>query len=89
MVISVGVEGKTFSKRRRHDVVILIFWLRALEFKILEFLFFCCLYIFLCNFARFSVHKSLKILEKSIANFFEGYINYLRTNQTSSQVHLI
>ena len=35
------------------------------------------------------VHKSLKILEKQIANFFKGYINYLSTNQTSSQVYLI
>ena len=35
------------------------------------------------------VHKSLKILEKQIANVFRGYINYLITNQTSSQVHLI
>ena len=64
-VISVGgVEGKEFSKIRRQDVLILIFWLGALEFKILTFLFFCCLYIFLCTFLLFSVHKSLKILEK-------------------------
>ena len=63
-VISVGVKGKELSKRRRHDVQILIFWLGALEFKILKFLFFLCLYIFLGNFTLFSVHKSLKILEK-------------------------
>ena len=48
-------------KRRRHDVLlVLLFWLGALEFKILKFLFFCCLNIFLGNFPRFSVHKSLK-----------------------------
>ena len=69
-VISVGVEGKKFSKRRRHDVLVLIFWLGALEFKILKYLFVCCLNIFLDNFPRFSVHKSLKILDKYIANFF-------------------
>ena len=63
-VISVGVESKEFSKRRPHDVQVLIFWLGALEFKILKFLFFLCLYIFLGNFPLFSVHKSLKILEK-------------------------
>ena len=57
-------------------------WLGALEFKILKYLFSCCLYIFLGNFPRFLVHKSLKLLEKYIANFFKGYINYLRTNQT-------
>ena len=48
-VISVGVEGKKFSKRRRHDhdvLLILSFWLGAFEFKILKFLFFCCLNIF-------------------------------------------
>ena len=71
------------------DVLVLIFWPGALEFKILKFLFSCCLYIFFGNFPRFSVHKSLKILEKYIANFFKGYMNYLRTNQTSSQVHLV
>ena len=50
-----------FSKRRRHDVLlVLLFWLGALEFKILKFLFFRCLNIFLGNFPRFSVHKSLK-----------------------------
>ena len=53
MVISVGVEGKKFSKKWRHDVLVLIFWLGVLAFKILTFLFFCCLYIFLGNFARF------------------------------------
>ena len=53
--ITVGVEGKNFSKRRRHDVLVLIFWLGALEFKILKYLFICCLNIFLRNF---SVHKS-------------------------------
>ena len=36
------------------------FWLGALEFKILKFLFFLCLYIFLGISPRFSVHKSLK-----------------------------
>ena len=88
-VISVGVEGKKFAKGGRHDVLlVLLFWLGALEFKILKFLFFCCLNIFLGNFPRFSLHKSLKILEKFIVNFFKGYINYFRTNQTSSQVHL-
>ena len=50
-VISVGVESKEFSKRRPHDVQVLIFWLGALEFKILKF-------------PLFSVHRSLKILEK-------------------------
>ena len=30
-VISVGVEDKKFSKRRRYDVL-LVFWLGALEF---------------------------------------------------------
>ena len=71
------------------DVLVLTFWPGALKlnFKILKFLFFCCLYIFLGNFPQLSVHKSLKILEKYIANFFKGYINYLRT--ASSQVHLI
>ena len=60
-VISVGVKGKKFSKRRRHDVLlVLLFWLGALEFKILKSLFFRCLDIFLGNFPRFSVHKSLK-----------------------------
>ena len=60
-VISVGIEGKKFSKRRQHDVLlVLLFWLGALEFKILKFLFFRCLNIFLGNFPRFSVHKSLK-----------------------------
>ena len=44
--ISVCVEGKKFSKRRRHDVLlVLLFWLGALEFTILRFLFFCCLNI--------------------------------------------
>ena len=60
-VISVGVEGKKFSKRRRHDVLlVLLFWLGALELKILKSLFLRCLKIFLGNFPRFSVHKSLK-----------------------------
>ena len=57
--------------------------------KILKYLFVCCLNIFLGNFPRFSVLKSFKILEKYIANFFKGCMNYLRTNQTSSQVHLV
>ena len=61
---SVALEGKKFSKRRRHDVLVLIFWLGALEFKIVKFLFFYCLYIFLGNFPQFSLQKSLKILEK-------------------------
>ena len=34
--------------------------LGALKFKILKFLIFCCLNIFLGNLPRFSVHKSLK-----------------------------
>ena len=60
-VISAGVEGKKFSKRRRHDVLqVSLFWLGALEFKLLKFLFFHCLNIFLGNFPRFSEHKSLK-----------------------------
>ena len=60
-VISVGVQGKKFSKKRRHDVLlVLLFWLGELEFEILKFLFFCCLNILLGNFPRFSVHKSLK-----------------------------
>ena len=63
------------------DVLILMFRLGALEFKILKFLYSCCLYIFLGNFPRFSVHKSLKILEKYIANFLKGYIDYLRTRK--------
>ena len=65
-VISVGVEDKKFSKRQRHDVLlVLLFWLGALEFKILKFLFFRCLNIFLGNFPLFSVHKSLKTKENS------------------------
>ena len=60
-VISVGVQGKKFSKKRRHDVLlVLLFWLGELEFEILKFLFFCCLNILLGNFPRFSVHNSLK-----------------------------
>ena len=35
-VISVGIEGKKFLKRRRHNVVVLIFWLGALKFKLLK-----------------------------------------------------
>ena len=35
-VISVGVEGKKFLKRRQHNVLVLIFWLGALKFKILK-----------------------------------------------------
>ena len=35
-----------------------------------------------CNFPRFSVHKSLKILENYIAHFFKGYIN--KPNEFSS-----
>ena len=50
--------------------LVLIFWLGTLEFKILKYLFVCYLNIFLDNFPRFSVHKSLKILDKYIANFF-------------------
>ena len=90
MVISVGVEGKKFSKRRRHDVVILIFWLRALEFKILEFLFFCCLYIFLCNFARFSVHKSLKNLGEINRELFRRIykLSQNKPNEFSSTFNL-
>ena len=35
-VISVGIEGKKFSKRRQHNVLlVLLFWLVMLEFKIL------------------------------------------------------
>ena len=61
MLISVGIEGKKFSERQRHNVlIVLLFWLGALKFKILKFLFFHCLNIFLGNFPRFSVHKSLK-----------------------------
>ena len=68
-----------------------MFWSSSLEFKILKFLFSVA-FIFplaeiLPDFQY--VHKSLKILEKQIANVFRGYINYLITNQTSSQVHLI
>ena len=85
--ISVGIEGKMFSKRQRHNVLVFIYWLGVLKFKILKYLFVCYLNIFLGNFPWFSVHKSLKIVEKYIANFFKGYINYLRTNQTGSQVH--
>ena len=50
--------------------LVLIFWLGTLEFKILKYLFVCYLNIFLDNFPRFSVHKSLKILDKYITNFF-------------------
>ena len=75
-VFSVGVESQKFSKRRRHDVLVLIFW--SSKFSLAEIL---------PDFQY--VHKSLKILEKQIANFFKGYINYLITNQTSSQVYLI
>ena len=35
-VNSVGVEGKKFLKRRQHNVLVLIFWLDALKFKILK-----------------------------------------------------
>ena len=78
-------------KRRRHHVLVLIFWPSTLEFKILKFLFSVA---FMFSLAEILldfqyVHKSLKILEKQIANFFKGYINYLSTNQTSSQVYLI
>ena len=38
-VFSVGVDGQKFLKRRRHDVLVLIFWPSALEFKILKFPF--------------------------------------------------
>ena len=38
-VFSVGVEGQKFSKRRRLDVLVLIFWPSTLEFKMLKFLF--------------------------------------------------
>ena len=68
------MEGKKFSKGRGHDVLVLTFWLGALEFKILKYLFVCCLNIFLRYFPRFSVHKSLKILEKYIANVFRGFL---------------
>ena len=64
-IISVGVEGTKSSKRRRHGVLlVLLFWLGALEFKILKFLFFCCLYIFLGNFPRFSTSEEQKFLEQ-------------------------
>ena len=46
-------------------------------------------YFSLGNFPHFSVHKTLKILEKYVTNFIKGYTNYLRANQMSSQVHLI
>ena len=63
---------------------------RCAQFLKLGNLYFSvCLYIFLGNFPLFSVHKSLKILEKYVTNFFKGYINYLRANQMSSQVHLL
>ena len=66
------MEGKKFSKGRGHDVLVLTFWLGALEFKILKYLF---VYLFfLRDFPRFSVHKSLKILEKYIANVFRGFL---------------
>ena len=38
-VFSVGIEGQKFLKRRRHDVLVLIFWPNALKFKILKFPF--------------------------------------------------
>ena len=90
-VFSVGVEGQKFSKRRRHYVLLLIFWPSALVIKIPKVLFSVA-FIFplaeiLPDFQY--VHKSLKILEKQITNCFKGYINYLSTNQMSSQVHLI
>ena len=59
-VISFGVEGKKFSKRWWRDVLLVLFWLGTLEFKILKFLFFCCLNIFLGILPRFLVHKSLR-----------------------------
>ena len=69
------------------DVLVLMFWLCARQFKIpINFLFSCCLYIFLGNFPQFSVHKSLKILEKYIANFL---YELSQNKATSSQVHLI
>ena len=90
-VFSVGIEGQKFLKRWRHDVLVLIFWPNALKFKILKFPFSVAFIIIFLggNFAQFSVHKSLEILKKQIVNFFEGYIYYLSTNQTSSQVYLI
>ena len=90
-VFSLGIEGPKFSKRRQHDVLVLIFWSSTLEFKILKFLFsFAFIFPLAEILPDFQyVHKSLKILEKQIANVFRGYINYLITNQTSSQVHLI
>ena len=39
-VISIGVEKKKVLKRRRHDVLVLKFWLSALEFEKLKFIFF-------------------------------------------------
>ena len=54
-VISLGVEGKKVSRRQRQDVVlVLLFWLGALEFKILKFLFFCYLNIFMNQKYEFS-----------------------------------
>ena len=41
-------------------IITIIIRVFVLEFKMLKFLFFCCLNIFLGNFPRFSVHKSLK-----------------------------
>ena len=38
-VFPVGIEGQKFLKRRRHDVLVLIFWPNALKFKILKFPF--------------------------------------------------
>ena len=60
-VISFGVEGKKFLKRWRHDVLLVLFWLGALEFKILKFLFFCCLNIFLGNFFFFYIKSNRKL----------------------------
>ena len=48
-------EGKRFSKRQRHNVLlVLLFWLDAPEFKILKFLFFYCLNIFMNQKSEFS-----------------------------------
>ena len=85
-VVSVGVEGKKFSKRRWHEVLlVLLFWLGALEFKILTFLFFRCLNNFLGNFPRFSVHKSLKTKANSQRAKTPVFLVYFFTKSEGKQ----
>ena len=60
-----------------------MFWLGALEFKILKFLFSCCLYIFLGNFPRFSV-QNLQISWRNISRTFKRI--YKLSHNTKAQI---